>query len=94
LRIVRLLVLASSFLSMGGAIVGVCLVYVVSFISPPIVQRHFGFFIPSQPLTVTAYLDVLAVIVAGLLRGFVPALRTGSTAREPGQPAAAFPPLC
>jgi putative ABC transport system permease protein len=38
-------------------------------------MRHFGLFIPIQPLTMTAYLYVLAVIVAGLLIGFVPALR-------------------
>ena len=75
LRIVLLLVLESGFLSMGGAIVGVLLVYVLSFLSQPIVERHFGLFIPIQPLTTTGYLYVLAVIVAGLLIGFVPALR-------------------
>jgi putative ABC transport system permease protein len=74
-RIVLLLVLESGFLSMGGAIVGILLVYVSSFISQPIVEQHFGLFIPIQPLTVTAYLYVLAVIMAGLLIGFVPALR-------------------
>ena len=73
-RIVLLLVLESGFLSMGGAIIGVLLVYVLSFLSQPIVERHFGLFIPIQPLTTTAYLYVLAVIVAGLLIGFVPAL--------------------
>jgi putative ABC transport system permease protein len=75
LRIVLLLVLESGFLSMGGAIVGVLLVYTLSFLSQPIVEQHFGLFIPIQPLTMTAYLYVLAVIVAGLLIGFVPALR-------------------
>ena len=75
LRIVLLLVLESGFLSMGGAIVGVLLVYALSFLSQPIVERHFGLFNPIQPLTMTAYLYVLAVIVAGLLIGFVPALR-------------------
>ena len=75
MRIVLLLVLESSFLSMGGAIVGVLLLYVLSFLSQPIVEQHFGLFIPIQPLTMTAYLYVLAVIVAGLLIGFVPALR-------------------
>jgi putative ABC transport system permease protein len=74
-RIVLLLVLESGFLSMGGAVVGVLLVYVLSFLSQPIVEGHFGLFIPIQPLTLTAYLYVLAVIVAGLLIGFVPALR-------------------
>ena len=74
-RIVLLLVLESGFLSMGGAIVGVLLVYVLSFLSQPIVEGHFGLFIPIQPLTLTAYLYVLAVIVGGLLIGFVPALR-------------------
>jgi putative ABC transport system permease protein len=74
-RIILLLVLESGFLSMGGAIVGVLLVYVLSFLSQPLVEQHFGLFIPIQPLTVTAYLYILGVIVAGLLIGFVPALR-------------------
>ena len=74
-RIILLLVLESGFLSMGGAIVGVLLVYVLSFLSQPLVEQHFGLFIPIQPLTVTAYFYVLGVIVAGLLIGFVPALR-------------------
>jgi putative ABC transport system permease protein len=59
---------------MGGVIVGVFLVYALSFLSQPIVEQHFGSFIPIQSLSMTAYLYVLAVIVVGLLIGFVPAL--------------------
>jgi putative ABC transport system permease protein len=75
LRIVGLLVLESACLSLGGAIGGVLLVYVLSFLSQPLVERHFGLFIPIQALTTTAYLYVLAIVVAGVLIGFVPAIR-------------------
>jgi putative ABC transport system permease protein len=45
-RIILLLALESGFLSMAGAIVGVLLVYVLSFLSQPLAERHFGLFIP------------------------------------------------
>jgi putative ABC transport system permease protein len=74
-RIILLLVLESGFLSTAGATLGVLLVYVLSFLAQPIVEEHFGLFIPIQPLGVIGYLYLLAVIVAGLLIGIVPALR-------------------
>jgi putative ABC transport system permease protein len=42
LPIVLLLVLESGFLSLDGAVVGVFLVYVLSFIWQPIVERHLA----------------------------------------------------
>jgi putative ABC transport system permease protein len=70
-----LFVLESGFLSLGGALLGVVLVYVLSFISQPIIERHFGLFSPNRPLTQTTYLYILSVITAGLLIGFVPAIK-------------------
>jgi putative ABC transport system permease protein len=74
-KIVLLLVLESGLLSLTGALVGVLLVYALSFVAQPIIERHFGLFMPIQALTPTGYLYLLAVAVAGLLIGFVPALK-------------------
>jgi putative ABC transport system permease protein len=74
-KIVSLLVLESGLLSLVGAVLGVLLVYVLSFVSQPIIERHFGLFMPIQALTPTGYLYLLAVIGAGLLIGLVPALK-------------------
>jgi putative ABC transport system permease protein len=69
-----LLVLESGLLSLAGALVGGLLVYAMSFMAQPIIEQHFGLFLPIQALTPTGYLYILTVIVAGILIGFVPAL--------------------
>jgi putative ABC transport system permease protein len=74
-RIIALLVLESGFLSIGGVILGVALVYGLALGSQPLIERHFGIFIPIQPLTQTAYVYLLSVLGAGLLIGFIPALK-------------------
>lgn len=74
-RIVLLLVLESGLLSLARVAVGVLLVYALSLGSRPLIERHFGLFLPIQPLTVTAYLYLLAVLVAGVLIGFIPAIK-------------------
>jgi putative ABC transport system permease protein len=74
-KIVLLLVLEAGLLSLTGALVGVLLVYALSFLTQPIIEQHFGLFMPIQALTPTGYLYILTVIVAGLLIGFVPALK-------------------
>jgi putative ABC transport system permease protein len=75
LKVVCLLVLESGLLSLAGVLVGVSLVYALSFTAQPIIERHFGLFMPIQALTLTGYLYLLAVSGAGLLIGFVPALK-------------------
>jgi putative ABC transport system permease protein len=74
-KIISLLVLESGLLSLVGAVVGVLLVYGLLLVSQPIIERHFGLFMPIQALTRTGYLYLLAVIGAGLLIGFVPAFK-------------------
>jgi putative ABC transport system permease protein len=74
-KIVFLLVLESGLLSLSGVLVGVVLVYALSFTSQPLIERHFGLFMPIQALTATGYLYLLAVIVAGVLIGFIPAIK-------------------
>jgi putative ABC transport system permease protein len=74
-KIILLLVLESGLLSLIGALVGVLLVYALSFMAQPVIEQHFGLFMPIQALTPTGYLYILAVIVGGLLIGFVPALK-------------------
>jgi putative ABC transport system permease protein len=74
-KIVLLLVLESGLLSLAGVAVGVALVYALSFVSQPLIERHFGLFMPIQALTVTGCLYLLAVLVAGVLIGFIPAIK-------------------
>ena len=83
-KIVFLLVLESGILALAGTVFGVALVYVLSSATQPLVERHFGLFIPIQPLTPTGYAYVATVIVAGLLIGFVPAVKAYRNALADG----------
>jgi putative ABC transport system permease protein len=74
-KIIFLLVLESGLLSLAGVVSGVLLMYALLFVSQPLIERHFGLFLPIQALTMTGYFYLLAVIVAGTLIGFIPAMK-------------------
>jgi putative ABC transport system permease protein len=74
-KIVALLMFESGLLSLVGALLGVLLVYGLLLVSQLLIERQFGLFIPIQALTPTAYLYLFAVVIAGLLIGFVPAFK-------------------
>jgi putative ABC transport system permease protein len=74
-KIIFLLVVESALLSLVGAVFGALLVYGFLWGSQPLIERQFGLFMPIQPLTVTGYLYLLAVLVAGILIGFIPAIK-------------------
>jgi putative ABC transport system permease protein len=83
-QVVLLLVLESGLLSLAGALLGVVLVYALSLVAQPIVERQFGLFIPIEPLTPVSYLYVAAVLCFGLLIGFVPAAKAYRNALSDG----------
>jgi putative ABC transport system permease protein len=62
----------------------VILVYTLSFLSQSLIERHFGLFIPIQPLAPTTYLYILSVVGGGLLIGFVPAIKAYRTSLADG----------
>jgi putative ABC transport system permease protein len=71
--IVTLLVLESFLLSALGCAAGVGMIYGLSYAFQPVVERHFGLFIPIQAPTTMGLIYLVAVLVAGLLIGLVPA---------------------
>jgi hypothetical protein len=53
-----------------------------AFLTQPMIERHFGLFVPITAPTATAYVYLCTVIVAGVLIGFVPAVKgTGKRLR-------------
>jgi putative ABC transport system permease protein len=72
-KIISLLVLESGLLSIAGSIVGVVVVYALLFAGQPLVEQHFGLFLPIRPLGRIEFLYIGIVCVAGFLVGFVPA---------------------
>ena len=72
-KIIALLVLESGLLSLAGCALGVVMIYGLSIIFQPIVEQQFGLYVPVQPPTVTGWIYLGSVLVAGLLIGFIPA---------------------
>ncbi|MBS1833945.1 MAG: ABC transporter permease [Acidobacteria bacterium] len=72
-KIISLLVFESAILSVLGCILGLAIVYGLSYALQPVVERQFGLYLPIQAPTQTSLLYLAGVIVAGILIGFVPA---------------------
>jgi putative ABC transport system permease protein len=72
-KIISLLVFESAILSFAGCLLGLGIVYGLSYAFQPIVERQFGLYLPIQPPTAVAWIYLAGVMVSGLLIGFVPA---------------------
>ncbi|HKK93274.1 MAG TPA: FtsX-like permease family protein [Longimicrobiales bacterium] len=83
-RILSLLVLESALLATLGAILGVAVVYGGLSLAQPWVESEFGLYLPVAGLAPVEYAYLGAVILAGFLIGFVPALKAYRTALHDG----------
>ena len=83
-RIVSLLVLESVCLSTAGAIGGLALVYVLLSAGQSLVEAQVGLYIPIRPPGSIEFLYLAAVVTAGFVMGFVPALKAYRTALHDG----------
>ena len=83
-RIAALLVLESACLAAAGALAGLALVYVLLSVGQSLVEAQVGLFIPIRPPGSVELLFVGAVVTAGFLMGFVPALKAYRTALHDG----------
>jgi putative ABC transport system permease protein len=72
-KIISLLVFESAILSFIGCLLGLAIVYGLSFAFQPIIEREFGLYLPIQAPTTIAWIYLIGVMIAGLLIGFVPA---------------------
>jgi len=83
-RIVALLVLESVCLAAAGALAGLAVVYGLLAAGQSIVEAQVGLFIPIRPPGAIELLLLGAVVTAGFLMGFVPALKAYRTALHDG----------
>lgn len=72
-KISMLLIMESGLLTFAGSLLGICLLYGAAFVAQPIVEQHFGIYIPIRALGSTEFLYLGCLWVAGLLIGIVPA---------------------
>ena len=73
--VLGLLVAEAGLLGLLGAFLGVVLLYLALLIVRPLVDAEFGLYLDIGWLTSRELMSLLAIIVAGLLAGLLPALR-------------------
>jgi len=83
-KIVSLLVLESGLLALAGSLLGAAILYGLSFATQGLVERTFGLYLPINPPTPAGWLFLGAVVLAGLLIGFVPARKAYRNALSDG----------
>ena len=84
LKIMFLLVAESGLLSLAGSLAGIGLVYSLVLLLQPLVEQQFGLYLPIKPLSATEHLYVVAVVLAGLVIGFIPAWKAYRNALSDG----------
>jgi len=72
-KVLSLLVLESSVLSLAGLILGVVLVYGALWVFQPIIERQFGLFVPIHAPSSAELSYLGAVLGGGILMGLIPA---------------------
>ena len=70
-----LLMVEAGILAATGAVAGIALMYLGLLVARPLLEQHYGVFIPAEPLSGTEGLILCAVVVAALLSGSFPAWR-------------------
>lgn len=72
-KISTLLIMESGLLTIVGSLIGIALLYGAAFIAQPIVESHFGIYLPIRPLGQTEYTYLGCLWAAGFLIGVIPA---------------------
>ena len=82
--IVSLLVLESGLLSLLGCIIGVALVYAGLVLGQRPIEQRFGLHLAIRPLGATEWTYIAIVLLAGIVIGFVPAVKAYRTSLVDG----------
>ena len=82
--IVSLLVLESGLLSLLGCILGVAMVYAMLIIGQQPIEQRFGLHLAIRALGSAEWLYIAVVLVAGIIIGFVPAIKAYRTSLVDG----------
>lgn len=83
-KVISLLVLESGLLSFAGTAFGMVLVYALTYVAQPMIERRFGLYLPIAAPTPAGWLYMGAVLVLGVLIGFVPAIKAYRNALSDG----------
>ncbi len=73
--IFSLMILESLLMTVAGAVLGVVAMYALLFALQPVIEQHFGLFVPISSLTGEELIYLAVIFVLGLVLGAVPAGR-------------------
>ena len=83
-KVLFLLVLESSVLTLAGVIVGTALTYLAFWLGQPIIEKQFGLFLPMKPLSEIEWIYLGSALVGGILMGWVPAVKAYRNSLQDG----------
>jgi putative ABC transport system permease protein len=72
-KIATLLIMESGMLTVVGSLLGVALVYATAFVAQPLIEQHFGIYLPIRPLGQVEAIYLGCLWAAGFALGAVPA---------------------
>ena len=70
-----LLIFEATVLTLAGIIIGLFFLYIILFVSQPLLEGYFGLFIPIHPPSFKDLIILGIIILTGMLMGCIPALR-------------------
>lgn len=83
-KILFLLVLESTLLTLGGILTGTGTVYLLLIIGRPVIERQFGLYLPIKPLSITEWVYLGITFSGGIAIGLVPAWKAFKNALADG----------
>jgi putative ABC transport system permease protein len=83
-KVISLLIFESGLLTVVGAVLGVCVVYLSVMALQPIIEQQFGLRIPLRSFTRTEYSYLVFVVLGGIVIGFIPAWKAYRNALSDG----------
>ena len=70
-----LLIFEATVLTLVGILFGLLFLYIILFASQPLLEAHFGLFIPIHPPSFKDLIILGGIVLTGMLMGIIPALR-------------------
>lgn len=83
-KILFLLVLESTLLTLGGIVTGTGIVYLLLILGQPVIERQFGLYLPIKPLTGTEWIYLAVTFSGGIVIGMIPAWKAFKNALADG----------
>jgi putative ABC transport system permease protein len=83
-KILFLLVLESSTLTLAGILLGTGLSYALFALGQPLIEKQFGLYLPLKMLTTVEWIYLISAFIGGVVMGWIPALKAYRNSLQDG----------